>query len=178
MSDIRYICISDLHLGADNSLLTRLGPKIGEVDPQYASPVLKELAKCLRELVRHNRGLVKPTLILNGDLLELALAEDNVTLMAFERFIELMFPSDSEHLIDQQIVFNPGNHDHHLWETARETQYVEFLEGKRRAKAHGALPSPWHTTKMFDVDLVNCRLLGRTVIGRKECIPRCVAPLS
>jgi len=46
MSDIRYMCISDLHLGADNSLLTRLRPKIGEVDPQYPSPVLKELAKC------------------------------------------------------------------------------------------------------------------------------------
>jgi hypothetical protein len=167
MSDIRYICISDLHLGADNSLLTHLGSKIGEVDPHYASPVLKELAKCLWELVRHNRGPVKPTLILNGDLLELALAEDNVALMAFERFIELMFPSGSEHLIDREIVFNPGNHDHHLWETARETQYVEFLEGKRSAKAHGALPSPWHTTKMFDVDLVNCRLLN-AVIGRKS----------
>ncbi|MGB7437570.1 MAG: metallophosphoesterase [Candidatus Acidiferrum sp.] len=167
MSDIRYICISDLHLGADNSLLTHLGSKIGEVDPHYASPLLKELAKCLWELVRHNSGPVKPTLILNGDLLELALAEDNVALMAFERFIELMFPSDGEPLIDRTIIFNPGNHDHHLWETARETQYVEFLEGKRSAKAHGVLPSPWHTTKMFSVDLVNCRLLN-AVIGRKS----------
>jgi len=163
MSDIRYICISDLHLGADNSLLTHLGHKIGEVEPHSASAVLKELAKCLRELVRHNRSPVKPTLILNGDLLELALAEDNVALMAFERFIELLFPSDSDHLIDRTIIFNPGNHDHHLWETARETQYVEFLEGKRSAKAHGELPSPWHTTKMLDPDLVNCHLLNAVI---------------
>jgi predicted alpha/beta-hydrolase family hydrolase len=122
MSDIRYICISDLHLGADNSRLTHSGSKIGEVNPHYPSTVLKELAKCIRELVRHNSGVAKPTLILNGDLLELALTEDNVALTAFERFIELMFPSDCDHLFDREIIFNPANHDHHLWETARETQ--------------------------------------------------------
>jgi len=165
MSDIRYLCISDLHLGADNSLLTHSGPKIGEVNPHYPSPVLKELANCIRELVRHNGGVVKPTLILNGDLLELALAEDHVALMAFERFMELMFPSDRDHLFDRQIIFNPGNHDHHLWETARETQYVAFLEGKRIAKAHGELPPPCHTTKMHNPDFVSCRLLN-AVIGR------------
>ena len=93
MPDIHYICISDLHLGADNSLLTHLGPKIGDVDPYRPSEVLEELANCLRELVRRNKGTVKPTLILNGDLLELALAEDNIALMVFERFLELLFPS-------------------------------------------------------------------------------------
>jgi predicted alpha/beta-hydrolase family hydrolase len=92
------------------------------VNPHYPSTVLKELAKCIRELVRHNSGVVKPTLILNGDLLELALTEDNVALMAFERFIELMLPSDCDHLFDREIIFNPANHDHHLWKTARETQ--------------------------------------------------------
>jgi metallophosphoesterase superfamily enzyme len=147
MPDIHYICISDLHLGADNSLLTHLGPQIGEVDPYRPSEVLEELANCLRELVRRNKGTVKPTLILNGDLLELALAEDNIALMVFERFLELLFPRDGEQLINPKIIFNPGNHDHHLWETARETQYVEFLQGKRSRKAHGELPEPWHTTK-------------------------------
>jgi predicted phosphodiesterase len=160
MPDIRYICLSDLHLGADNSLLTHLGSKIGEVNPCRPSEVLGGLAKCLRELVRHNEGVVKPTLILNGDLLELALAEDNIALMAFEQFIELLFPSDGDPLIEGKIIFNPGNHDHHLWETARETQYVEFLEGKRSRKLHGNLPPPWHTTKMFAPELVPSYLLN------------------
>lgn len=66
MQDIRYICLSDLHLGADNSLLTNLGSEIGEVDPRQPSKVLEKLANCLRELVRHNKGLVKPTLILRA----------------------------------------------------------------------------------------------------------------
>jgi predicted phosphodiesterase len=163
MPDIRYICASDLHLGADNSLLTHLGSKIGEVDPHQRSEVLEGLANCLRELVRHNKGLTKPTLILNGDLLELALAEDNIALMAFERFVELMFPSNGEQLIDTKIIFIPGNHDHHLWETARETQYVEFLQGKRNRKPHGDLPSPWHTTKMLTPDLVDSYLLNAVI---------------
>ena len=163
MPDIHYICISDLHLGADNSLLTHLGPKIGDVDPYRPSEVLEGLANCLRELVRRNKGTVKPTLILNGDLLELALAEDNIALMVFERFLELLFPRDGEQLINPKIIFNPGNHDHHLWETARETQYVEFLQGKRSRKAHGELPEPWHTTKMFTPDLVDSCLLNAVI---------------
>jgi UDP-2,3-diacylglucosamine pyrophosphatase LpxH len=163
MSDIRYVCISDLHLGADNSLLTRLGSQIGEVDAYQPSEVLLALVNCLLELVRHNQAPVKPTLILNGDLLEFALAEDNVALMVFERFVELLFPVAGEHLFDPKIIFNPGNHDHHLWETARETQYVEFLQGKRSKKPHGELPVPWHTTRMFHPDLVDSHLLDAVI---------------
>jgi hypothetical protein len=163
MSDIRYICLSDLHLGADNSLLTHLGSKIGEVNPCQPSEVLEGLANCLHELVRHNKGVVKPTLILNGDLLELALAQDNIALMAFEQFIDLLFPKGKEPLIEAKIIFNPGNHDHHLWETARETQYVEFLEGKRGRKAPRELLPPWHTTKMFNPDLVPSYLLNAVI---------------
>jgi UDP-2,3-diacylglucosamine pyrophosphatase LpxH len=163
MPDIRYICVSDLHLGADNSLLTNLGSQIGEVDPHQPSEVLVGLANCLREFVRHNKGPVKPTLILNGDLLELALTQDNVALMAFERFIELMFPTNGDQLIDAKIIFIPGNHDHHLWETARETQYVEFLQGRRSKKPPGDLPSPWHTTKMLTPDLVDSCLLNAVI---------------
>ncbi len=163
MPEIRYICASDLHLGADNSLLTHLGSKTGEVNPHQPSEVLEWLANCLQELVRHNKGVVKPTLILNGDLLELALAEDNIALMAFERFIELMFPTNGDQLIDEKIILIPGNHDHHLWEAARETQYVEFLQGRRSRKPGGDLPSPWHTTKMVTPDLVDSCLLNAVI---------------
>jgi UDP-2,3-diacylglucosamine pyrophosphatase LpxH len=163
MPDIRYVCISDLHLGADNSLLTQLGAQTAEVDPTQPSEVLEHLANCLREVVRHNEGSRKPTLILNGDALELALAQDEIALMAFERFMELMFPTSGEPLVDPRIILNPGNHDHHLWETARETQYVEFLEGKRHKKPDRELPRPWHITRMFDPDLVDASLLNAVI---------------
>ena len=160
MADIRYLCISDLHLGADNSLLTHLRPGTSEVDPTQPSAVLVQLAKCLESLGALNDGRRKPTLILNGDVLELALALDNKAVMAFKRFLELLFPSNQEPLVDSQIIFIPGNHDHHLWEAARETQYTEFL---KRKPPGSFLEPPWHTTKMFEPDLVDATLLNGVI---------------
>jgi hypothetical protein len=50
MSSIRYICLSDLHLGEDNSILTRFPADDRETDP-VGSPVLDQLVRCLRSLV-------------------------------------------------------------------------------------------------------------------------------
>src|ERR1700687_3404762 len=151
MPDIRYVCFSDMHLGADNSLLTNLRPGSVDADPIKPSPVLTRLVACLRELISKNERPTKPTLILNGDILELALATDNVAAMAFERFIELILPASGSSLFDQTILYIPGNHDHHLWETARETQYVNFISGKPWSDV---LEVPWHTTSMFAPDAV------------------------
>jgi predicted phosphodiesterase len=118
----------------------------------------------LKSIGNLNPGHSKPRLILNGDVLELALAHDNEAIMAFERFMEIMFPEHDEPLVANEIIFVPGNHDHHLWETARETQYAEFL--KKYAPA-SLLEAPWHTTKMLDADPVNAFLLS-TVVHRYE----------
>ena len=162
MNDIRYVSLSDLHLGAENSLLTRLTSVSTDAslkaDPTSASDVMVQLANCLRLLISQNRGRQKPTLILNGDALELALADVNVASMVFERFMELtMKPGDE--LFDKTIYYNPGNHDHHLWETARETQYIE--EYLSNTKWGDKLSAPWHTTNMFlgEYDPVPCYLL-------------------
>ncbi|MEE9542437.1 MAG: hypothetical protein V3V95_01480, partial [Thermodesulfobacteriota bacterium] len=86
----------------------------------------------------------KPTLILNGDILELALCFTNEASMAFDRFIESVMPAGGE-LFDR-IIYIPGNHDHHLWELARETQYVNFIKNKQPTEK---LEVPWHATNMF-----------------------------
>jgi hypothetical protein len=165
MKNIRYVCLSDLHLGAANSILTRLTPgSNGQVnsqaDPSQASDVMCRLADCLKVLVSQNQGLPKPTLILNGDILELALADVNMAVMVFERFMELTM-KPGEELFDRTIYYNPGNHDHHIWETARETQYVDkYLSG---TKWGDSLEAPWHATNMFleEYDPVPCYLLDR-----------------
>ncbi len=146
MPDIRYVCLSDMHLGAQNSLLTNLTSDSMDTDPVVPSPVLVHLVECLRELISQNENAEKPTLILNGDILELALTTDNEAAMAFERFIELIWPENGERLF-KNIRYLPGNHDHHLWETARETQYVNYIT---KQKDPGTwLDIPWHTTSMF-----------------------------
>lgn len=151
MPDIRYVCLSDMHLGADNSVLTPIKPNSIETVTSYPSEVLSQFVLCLRELIAHNEGKEKPTLVLNGDILEMALTNTNKAAMVFERFIELIFPQDGEALFNKNILYLPGNHDHHLWESARETQYVQFISG---IQPSAELPAPWHTTKMFAPALV------------------------
>ncbi len=151
MPDIRYVCLSDMHLGADNSVLTPIKPGTIETDPGKTSPVLSQFVVCLRELIMHNENAEKPRLILNGDILEMALTDTNKAAMVFERFIELVFPQNGEALFDKNILYIPGNHDHHIWEGARETNYVEYICTIPTAHQLPAFP---HTTKMFGSDLV------------------------
>ena len=147
MADIRYVALSDLHFGAATSLLTNLKIGSDEIDGTKPSQVLVKLVECLCCLIQENNKnkSSKPILILNGDLLELALADDQDAAMAFERFIDLIMGDDGE--MFEQIIFIPGNHDHHLWETARETQYVQYISANK--KWRDPLESPWHTTHMF-----------------------------
>jgi hypothetical protein len=145
MPDIRFVCLSDTHFGADNSLLTYLAPGQQRADPMQQSPVLEQLILCLRTLTDPCQE--KPTLILNGDTLELALTTDEQAAMAFERFIELAFPRDKPPLFKNRIIYLPGNHDHHLWETAREAQYLVYLA--QEARPEERLKAPWHATNLF-----------------------------
>lgn len=142
MPEIRYVCLSDMHLGEEDSLLTNLNTASTEVDPFQPSPVMFQLVECMKALLKVQA--TKPTLILNGDIFEMALTTDNVAAMVFERFIELVMPKGGQ-LFDR-IVYIPGNHDHHLWESARETQYVNFIS---KIKPGSPLDIPWHTTNIF-----------------------------
>lgn len=144
-TDVRYVCLSDLHFGAENSILTELRPGTVEADPHSPSAAMRGLVDCLKAVVSANSGGRKPTLVLDGDVLELALAEDSVAAMVFEQFIALAFPAGGA-LFDPVIYYVPGNHDHHLWEGAREGQYAEYV--RRRAPGQD-LENPWHVTRMF-----------------------------
>ncbi len=146
MPDIRWICMSDTHFGAENSVLSHVPEGSTSVDPERPSAVLTELVDCLRALVETNAVAQPPTLILHGDILELALAEDNVAATSFAAFIRLAF-STGRPLFDDRIYYIPGNHDHHLWETARERQYAHYIRGLPHGQAIGP---PWHVTRLFE----------------------------
>lgn len=144
MPDIRYVCLSDMHLGEEDSLLSNLKTACPEVDPTEPSPVMTHLVKCLDYLISKNEHAKRPTLLLNGDILELALTPMNISAMVFERFVELTMAPGKE--LFEKIVYIPGNHDHHLWEIARESQYVRYMNSK---KPGDPLNIPWHTTNLF-----------------------------
>lgn len=138
MPNIRYVCLSDLHLGEEDSLLT--DPK----DCSRHSPVLSCLAESLAEILRHNQpDAPKPWLILAGDVIELALCPSEQALTTFEQFLGKVMPPHSE--LFGEIVYLPGNHDHHMWQAAREEQYSNYLG--RLAPGEPMKP-PWDTTKV------------------------------
>ncbi len=145
MPDIRYVCLSDLHLGEEDSLLTYLNK--GTADPTKPDLLLKKLVECLRELISKNEGDTKPTLIMNGDILDMAFARTHEALMAFAGFMKLVMPLDKKKRLFDRIIFIPGNHDHHIWELARETQYVN--QKIKTAGEKRKLPEPEHTTPLF-----------------------------
>jgi hypothetical protein len=140
MSEIAYVCLSDTHFGAASSLLTNVDYDTLTVSPQSAPPVLEAMVDCLAAVVPRDP---KPVLVLNGDIFELALAHDNVAAMAFERFVALAFKG--ERRLFDRVVYIPGNHDHHLWETARETEYERYITQR---PAGMELEPPWHTTRL------------------------------
>jgi Calcineurin-like phosphoesterase len=149
MPDIRYVIISDLHFGAQNSVLTNvLEDESGRsrVDPDAPSPVMRSLVECLQELIYANEHWALPTLVLGGDVLELALADDDVAAMAFERFMELVL-LHSEPLFDRTVYFVPGNHDHHLWEGAREAHYAKSVRNSDKSQQR-TLDPPRHATHL------------------------------
>ena len=156
MPDVRYVCLSDLHLGEEDSLLTQVGPKPSLIDPLATSPVLLDLVACLRKIISANENMeAKPTLILTGDVLELALATTDEASMVFERFLEAVIPPGKE--LFSEIIYIPGNHDHHLWEAARETQYARYVRGKSPGQK---LQPPWHVTYLFRNPDVHSELLN------------------
>jgi hypothetical protein len=153
MTDIRYVILSDLHFGAENSVLTALDERSTSLtatgfttDCQRPTPVLTGLVNGLRDLVRGQDR--PPTLILAGDILDLALSPDEASAMVFRLFAHLAF-DDGEPVFDPVMHYVPGNHDHHEWEIARESQYVTYVCGQ---PAEAPLVAAWHTTKLIAGD--------------------------
>jgi hypothetical protein len=116
--------MSDLHLGALNSLLTPVDAEGDRVDPGLVSPVLVALCEALRTLCV---GADPPELIVLGDMFELALGTAADAGATFAQFVMELIPGTRDAVIAPRIRFVPGNHDHHLWTRARGASYMERI---------------------------------------------------
>jgi hypothetical protein len=141
---IRYVCLSDLHLGAPNSLLSHVPPGADDVDTSEASAVLAHVVACLDDLLeRTNDPGDRPTLVLNGDILELALADDDEAIGTFDQFVRVAL-ADRRRF--DRVVYLPGNHDHHLWETSREEAYARHVAAR---PAGAPIARAWHASAIW-----------------------------
>lgn len=144
-----YVCLSDLHLGARYSLLSKdkssETPAKADANKPARSPSLELLVKGLRHLVPQvYKEEGKPTLILLGDCFDFDFGSINDIADAFRELIELIYPEDGEALFAKEIIYIPGNHDHHIWQISKNQLFVE-LYNKGKAKRE-----LYHSTELFD----------------------------
>ncbi len=152
-TSIRYVVLSDLHLGQDRSVLTAVDKK-EEPTPELTEPALQALMECLQYLVKQNaHGAPRPTVILLGDIMEQAFTDIDVSGPIFQRFVDLWKGDDREPIFDK-VVFVPGNHDHNMWEFTRSHHYWQSLvEWTDKAAGNPKTPLPprpslGHTTPL------------------------------
>lgn len=119
---LRYIVISDLHLGEEESLLT---PPKGK---SYS--LVEAFSDCLADLVfNFNKEKELPVFIFNGDILGLSFSTYHESLKAFEHFAKAITVQNK---ICDSVVYIPGNHDHHIWQLAQEEEYQKRLSKRKK----------------------------------------------
>ncbi len=165
MADIKFICISDLHFGAYNSLLTNTDEN-GNPDFKVENPVLIHLLKIFEDVVSTVNRRKKARFILNGDIFELALANTNEAVMSFDSFLRLCFSKSRKEIFSDKLIFVPGNHDHHLWETARERQYLDYMT---KFEPGNFIKPPWHHTRMIRPSPLKSRFIS-TLMKRHKIL--------
>ena len=159
MTSIRWVCISDLHLGALNSLLTNVTQDGERVDGTGPSPVLEALCACMRSLRQTDQE--PPELVVLGNLFELALTSPEDAASSFSQFITALRPGMSDAAIAPALRFVPGNHDHHLWSRASDDRYLRLLAGAtpagrlieiRAATPHGGMRQTFTPATRTDLE--------------------------
>ena len=129
MAALRHICISDLHLGADYSLLTGIDGR-GRVDPAGRCETLVALVDALAPTLAQLCDDEPPTLVLLGDVLDMGLSPLDTVSRAFRTFLrELTRARGPRPLFAPRIRVVPGNHDHHLWRMAQDQTFLARAQG-------------------------------------------------
>jgi len=177
MNALRYICLSDLHLGAPESLFTQVDDQ-GLPDHAACSDALKTFGALLREYVASMTGDgPPPQLILLGDVLDMGLSPVGDTAAAYERFIEVLFPPGPGAVFSRHVLCVPGNHDHLLWSMAKQDHFQQQLkrhygELPEDDACDRGLPQFMPVTPLFadnKKSLAPCELLTTITRARTDC---------
>ncbi|MDQ6685364.1 MAG: hypothetical protein M3Z16_09565 [Pseudomonadota bacterium] len=126
MSPPRYVCLSDLHLGAGYSMLAveRAADAAAGARP---GPTLLAFGRALHETLRSFGDAPPPTLILLGDILDMGLSPMGAVAAAFRCFVEAVMLDGDRPVFAPRVLCVPGNHDHHLWRAAQDREFQDAL---------------------------------------------------
>lgn len=151
---VKFVIVSDLHLGAQYSVLTKLRVEQGSFRlvrglrweaQESKSQTLISLARCLGETLRPLSDPDDlPHLVLLGDLLDLSFASWHDATVTFMAFIDEMFPRHGPRMFSDRILLVPGNHDHQLWTSVKDRHYSDGI-------SRGKNPTErWQITDLLD----------------------------
>lgn len=126
MGRITHLCISDLHTGAPESLATALKDDGLTPDPTVTSPVAAAFGAAVRSLLDPADAGEAPTLVLLGDMLEMAFADRGDASNAYLAFLAGLVGDEPIPFAASCPVL-PGNHDHALWTSARLAREVALI---------------------------------------------------
>ena len=160
----RYVCLSDLHLGAAYSTLTYADAQ-GRPDPGRPSATQVAFGSALRQLLAAMDG-PPPTLILLGDVLDMGLSPMGDVAAAFRCFVETVMQDGGRPLFAPRVLYVPGNHDHHLWRIAQDQQFQDALQQGRVEDdliQHTALFEP--AGKEAEASRIGSAMLTRLMAG-------------
>lgn len=124
-NEIKYIIISDMHLGEASGILTPINAH-HEIIPTALCDVAYSLINLLESLIAQNKQQKSCTLILNGDILGLAFSKLHECLPLFGKLLNEML-SERAFPLFEKIYYLPGNHDHHIWEITRGEYYQQTI---------------------------------------------------
>ena len=151
---IRHVVLSDIHLGARDSLMTHID-RDGAI-AEGPSDVMVAFADGMRATLKGE----KPQLVLLGDALDLGLSPFGDVSKSFLQLLDAFFPADGEDLFDREIIYVAGNHDHHLWRIAQDNGFLSALE-------NGEIPTDLDSlTAIFGTPSHRCRLMESLLTHR------------
>ncbi len=159
MSALKYVCLSDLHLGAQYSVLTWMDED-GKTSLIRPSETLIAFGAALRASVSALSGEEPPVLILLGDILDLGLSSTGAVAQALKQFVEVLFPANAPNVFSSKVLCVPGNHDHHLWRAAQDQYFLDHLAANFASDFIPDLPQHSH---LFSQDMVSCNLLTQVM---------------
>ncbi len=137
---ISLLVVSDLHFGEPHSVLTERDDD-GRL---VANAVMDEVTAAMVRIAA--TSTTPPTLVFNGDALELAMAPTHVALDVFDQFVKRLFPPGAPAALGPRIVVLPGNHDHDVWRMSRDEIEARGVES---VAADAPVPAAQPVTPIF-----------------------------
>lgn len=136
LSNIKYICLSDIHLGANSAILTdtpavTLSLPSGEeqvLSPAYSATPLREafsqaLVRLLQDFAASQASTAPAGVVLLGDVLDFSLGRPRSAIDDLDALLKALVSAGAQAVLGD-FVFLPGNHDHALWTVARFQRMV------------------------------------------------------